>query len=529
MVQAAAVKALRPLLAPFVALGDVFREPNLRRLELAWVGADLGGWAWTVALSVYAYQHDGLRGLALVGFLRMLANAIPAPFAGLVADRYPRRLVMVASDLSRFVLLLGSAAAAWAGAPVAVYALTLLFSVAMAFFRPAQAALLPSLASAPEQLTAANAAASTIESVSLFAGPALGGLLLSVSSPATVFAVTSGAFLWSALLVLSIRVHEERSPSDAGTGRLAEFFAGFATIGRDGRLRLLIGLFAAQTFVAGALMVLIVVVALDLLGAGETGVGYLNSAIGAGGLAGGAIALAASARRLAVPFAIGILLWGIPIVLVGVFANTAAAIVLLVVVGIGNSLVDVAAFTLLQRAVPDEVLGRVFGVLEGLALTAVAVGSLVAGPLAEAIGIRWTLVAFGALLPVLAALVWPRLLAIDAAAEPPPADEVELLRSLPIFAPLSPPVLEEVASHAEHVDVAAGETVIHQGDPGNRFYVVAAGEPRWPWTAEKASRSGRASTSAKSPYCTTCRGRPRSPRAPTPVCTRSTGTSSSLR
>jgi MFS family permease len=468
------VKVLRPLVSPFLALADVFREPNLRKLQLAWLASNTGGWAWVVALSVYAFEHDGARGLALVGFLRMLANAVPAPFASALADRYPRRRVMIASDLARVVLLGLSAAAAWAGSPIAVYALTLAFSVAMAPFRSAQAALLPSLTAAPEQLTAANAASSTIESVGMFAGPALGGLLLAVSSPATAFAATAGAIAWSAVLIVGIRVEEPRPAREATAGRLAELLAGFTAIARESRLRLLVGLFVAQTAVAGALMVLIVVASLDFLDAGDAGVGYLNSAIGVGGLLGGVVALAGG-RRLGLPFGLGILLWGVPIALVGVFANTVAALVLLALVGVGNSLVDVSAFTLLQRAVPDEVLGRVFGVLEGLALTSIAVGSLVAGPLADAVGIRWALVATGAFLPALAALVWPRLLALDAEA-PVPEAEVELLRSLQIFAPLFEPVLEELASELEPVTVAAGDTIVRQGEPGDRFYVVADGE-----------------------------------------------------
>src|SRR4051794_36224913 len=218
MLQAPVVKVLRPLVSPFLALADVFRNPNLRRLELAWLGADLGGWAWATALAVYAYEHDGARGLAVVGFLRMLANALPAPFAAVLADRYPRRLVMIGSDVARAAILAGSAMAAWAGAPVAVYALAVLFSVAMAAFRPAQAALLPSLADAPEQLAAANAASSTIESVSLFIGPALGGLLLSVSSAATVFAVTAGGFLWGLLLGAPVR-GQQGGAAPHGRGR----------------------------------------------------------------------------------------------------------------------------------------------------------------------------------------------------------------------------------------------------------------------------------------------------------------------
>ena len=123
-------------------------------------------------------------------------------------------------------------------------------------------------------------------------------------------------------------------------------------------------------------MVLVVVAAIELLDIGDAGVGYLNSAFGVGGLVGAALALLLVARqRLASDFAIGMFLWGIPLILVGLWTEPAAAIVLLALIGVGDVLIEVAAPTLLQRAVPDEVLGRVFGAVESILTGTMGIGA----------------------------------------------------------------------------------------------------------------------------------------------------------
>jgi len=255
-----------------------------------------------------------------------------------------------------------------------------------------------------------------------------------------------------------------------------ELLAGFRTIARERRLRLLVGLFAAQTFVDGMLNVLIVVVALRLLDTGQAGVGFLNSAVGIGGLLG---ALAAAAlvgrRRLAADFGLGIFIWGVPIALVAVWPNQIFALVLLGIVGIGNTIVDVSGMTLLQRAAPDEVLARVFGVLESLLLLTVGLGAAAAPLLLAWLGTRGALIFAGALLPLLVVPVWPRLAAIDRAGHIP-EQQLGLLRDNPIFAPLPAPTLEQLAEALEELRVPADEEVIRQGEPGDRFYLVAEGE-----------------------------------------------------
>jgi len=255
-----------------------------------------------------------------------------------------------------------------------------------------------------------------------------------------------------------------------------ELAAGFEAVARDSRLRLLIGLFSAQTLVGGALNVLVVVTALELLDVGEAGLGFLTSADGLGGLVGalGALFLVGR-RRLAATFGAGILLWGVPLALIGVWPEYVVAFAMLVVVGFANTIVDVAGLTLLQRGVDNSVLARVFGVLETVVLSAIALGGVLAALLVSLLGIRGALVAAGAFLPALTLLTWRRLAAIDAAAVVP-TDRVALLRSGPIFAPLPPATVEHLALSLEPVTVVAGTDIVRQGEPGDRFYLVEEGE-----------------------------------------------------
>ena len=458
------------------AFRAVFANRSLRRIQLAWAASIMGTWAYGIAVAVFAYEQGGATAVGVVTMVRWLAAAIASPFAALLGDRYDRRWVMVGSDLARAALIGAAGLAVYSDAPpLVVYALASLVSVAATPFRPAQAALVPALAETPEQLTAANVTASSIESVGIFGGPALGGLLLVAAGPATVFAVTTAALLWSAVMVSGIPAGKsapvEREPSSMGE----ELLAGFRAVARDRRTRVLVGLFSAQTFVDGMLNVLIVVIALKLLDTGQAGVGFLNSAVGVGGLLGAVAAAALVGRgKLAADFGVGIFIWGLPIALVAVWPNQVSALVLLGIVGIGNTLVDVSGMTLLQRAAPEDVLARVFGVLESLLLVTPALGAVVAPLLLNWLGTRGALVVAGALLPLLVVPAWPALRRIDRAARVP-VERLNLLRGNPIFAPLPESTLEQLADSLQPVRVSAGQEVVRQGESGDRFYLVEEG------------------------------------------------------
>ncbi len=460
------------------AFASLYRNPSLRRLQLAWIGSSVGTWGYVVALMVYAYGHGGPSAVGLVGVIRWFPAAIAAPFGGMLGDRFPRLRVMVVSDLVRAGALTAAAAAIAFSAPAAVvYVLAILVTVTSQAFQPAESALLPTLAESPEELAAANVANSTIEYAGYFVGPALGGVLLAVSSVETVFAATAAAFLWSAAMLALIRLRAPEPAREAARGSWQhEALAGFRTIWRDSRLSLIVALFAAQTFVYGGLTVLIAVASIQLLGLGSPGIGYLNAALGVGGLIGGVVAVTlVGVRRLALIFGVGLVLWGTPILVLGLWAKTGAAFVLIGLAGLGMTLTDVAGFTLLQRAVPEEVLARVFGVLHSAFFAAGGIGAIIAPALVSWLGIKGALIVTGALLPAVTAPSFGMLGRIDRSLTVPTA-QINALRAIEMFAPLPAPTLEALAMSLARVDVPAGETLFRQGDHGDRFYIIESGE-----------------------------------------------------
>jgi len=468
----------RQLVDSLRAFASLYRNPRLRRLQLAWIGSSVGTWGYVVALMVYAYKQGGPGAVGLVGLIRWFPAAAAAPFGGMVGDRFPRLRVMVVSDLIRAGALAAAAAAIVIDAPATVvYLLAILVTLVSQAFQPAESALLPTLAESPEELAAANVANSTIEAAGYFVGPALGGVILAVSNVQTVFVVTAVAFLWSAAMLALIRLRGPEPTSEIARGSWQhEALAGFRTIWHDSRLRLIIGLFAAQTLVYGAFVVLTAVASIRLLGLGSPGIGYLNAALGVGGLVGGIVAVAlVGSRRLGLTFGLALILWGTPILLIGVWAKPAPAFVLIGLAGLGLTLVDVAGFTLLQRAVPEHVLARVFGVLHSAFYATAGIGAIVAPALVSWLGIRSALIVVGAVIPVVTIPSFGMLAQVDRTLTVPTA-QLDALRAIEMFAPLPAPTLEALAASLTRLEVPAGETIFRQGDHGDRFYIVNSGE-----------------------------------------------------
>jgi MFS family permease len=405
----------------------------------------------------------------------MLPSAFAVPFTSGLSDRFQRHRLLVVVHLARAVALgAGAALIVGGGPPAAVYATASLAALAATPFRPAHWALLPTLARTPRELVAANVSSSTLESVATVVGPLLGGLLLAVWSPAGAFVLSAVLFLGSAFLTARVGAEGMR-PRERGR-ILHDALAGFRTLAADRDPRLLVVLFVAQTFVRGLLNVLIVVTALELLDLGGSGVGFLNASFGVGGLVGAFwVMTLVTRRRLAYPFAAGMILWGAPIALIGIWPHEWVALLALALAGGGNTLLDVAGLTLIQRIVDDAVLGRVFGVLETGSYAAVGLGAIVAPALVAVFGIRGALVASGLLLPVLALASWRRLGEINDRVVIPER-ELALLRRLSIFSPLPPATVERLAMNLVPIHRHGGETVVRTGEVGDRFYVVGAGE-----------------------------------------------------
>jgi MFS family permease len=486
-------QAVKRLVSQLRESGAAFRavwaNRNLRLVTLSLTVGSLGGWGYSVAVSVYAFHHGGASAVGLMWIVRMVPSALFAPLGGVVADRLPRRHVMMSADLLRTGAILVGALVVWRGwGSAIVYLVAAVVAVLSPPWGSASSAILPALSTTPTELTAANASSGIIDSVGFFLGPAIAGAVLAAANVQTTLLLTAGGMLMSFFAVSRIPASAERADEPAATrpagaessGSAVERFAsdalaGFKAIVSDSRLAVLLGTFAAAAAWSGAMEVLILSIALRLLHIGNIGVGYLNSVFGIGALVGAFVTAAlVGMRRLSVPFITGGLLWVAP-VLIAIWPTKTAAIVALVILGIGNPLLDVPCFTLLQRAVPEALLARVFGVLQLLWNGAIAIGAIVTPALISAVGIRGTLVIAGCFVPALVIVLWPRLVRIDAEAIAPAADRLELLSRMPIFAPLPGGTLESLAARLSAVEFPAGSVVIREGDEGDYFYAIAEG------------------------------------------------------
>jgi predicted MFS family arabinose efflux permease len=410
------------------------------------------------------------------GLMRLLPAAVVAPFAASLGDRFRRERFLLAVILCGSAALAGSAAATLAGSRSLVFGCAALSGISTTLIRPGLQALLPSLARTAEELIASNGATSTVEGLGALVGPLFAGLVVSGAGVGAVFIGGAVMLMVAVVLLARVRIHghaEAIASSPGETARVA-ITAGFRPLLGAPGARLLFWLAVAQTFVRGCLNVLIVVAAFRIFGGRAADVGYLTTAIGVGGLVGALGATMLDARRLAVAFAAALVFWGIPIAFVAPWPRFAVALVLFAIVGAANSVEDVALFTLFQRTVADNVLTRALGLFWGLAMGAVAIGSIVAPALVTALGPRSAFVLVGLLLPFLVLVTFTRLAHIDATNAPTPG--LDLVSGVPMFAPLSLAAKERVARQLLPVAVSAGDIVIHAGDVGDRFYIVQSGE-----------------------------------------------------
>jgi MFS family permease len=378
------------------------RDPALRRIGVAFAAFNVAEWATWIAMLVYAYDHAGVVGSGVVAVVQLVPAAFFAPFASTLADRYPRERVLVASYVAQSLAMGATAAAIASDAPlVTVYALAAVAATAVTITRPAQNGLLPSLATTPTQLVAANGSLGAIENAGILIAPLCAGALLEIGGAALVYTVMALAVAAGGAVVARLRVARAatttRVPLDPR--------AALRSLGQDRGAASLVALLAAESVQIGAMDVLFVALALDVLRTGDAGVGILNAAMGLGGVIGAiAAARALGGRRLVRGVAVGAIVWGGGIAAIALLRDAWTVAAMIAFAGIGRSLADVAARTLLQRVARADVLSGVFGVLEGLSMAALAIGSLLAPALVQIFDVRAALIGVGAVLPVMVAL-----------------------------------------------------------------------------------------------------------------------------
>lgn len=451
------------------------RNPELRRVELAYLTFTVAEWGTWLAMLVYAYDQGGTTEAGVLATVLLVPAAILAPVLGGLAERFPPGRSLVAGYAAQAVSCGVVAVAMLLNADrIVVYVLLVLPSIAYTMTRPAQASFAPGLARRPEQLAVTNVVSGWIESVSTLAGPLLVGVVLSFSAPDAVFAVGAALGLGAAILVGPMRDLVAPSQTDAENGTSIAASIGF--VGRDANARNLLLVLGAQSVAIGALDILYVELARGVYHLGGNWAGYLNAAFGVGSV----LAVVITARlvghpRLAVPLVVSLAGWSVALFALGALPSLGVALVLLAVAGGSRATFDVTGRTLLQRVARPDLLARVFGLLEGMEMAGLALGSLLAPALISLGGARAAFIGVGLVLPLAALVAGRRLLDIDRHATVPVV-EIALLRSLPMFAPLPPPTLESLAHSLELEVVPAGVDVIVQGDAGDRLYVVAEGE-----------------------------------------------------
>jgi MFS family permease len=458
------------------------REPRIRAVQSAWCACIVAEFALTTALAVYAYRAGGPIAVGVVGLVRAVPAGAVGPFAATIADRMPRERALVAILTVRVLSVAAAAAAALADAPIGLlYAAAAIDAVVYSVYWPAHSSLLVELADDADDLTSANAASTTIENVGGLAGPVIAGILLALASAGAVLAVSAGLLACGAALASRVTVDRGRAglyrEHPAADERI-DLLAGFRTLRREPAPRLIIGLYLAQTLCLGAANALVVLLALDVLGVNDGGVGILLAVCGFGGIVGSLVSLGLVGRpRLGAWLRGALLAWGAGMMLVGASDDGVLLIVAaigLAIIGAGNALVDVTALTLLQRLVRDDVLARVLGVFEGLWWVALGLGGLLAAAAAESHGTRPVIFVVGLVLPSLA-LVSSRALAALDRRHVDLGRPLELLRGMPLFAALPTLALERLAIHARPMSVKTGDVVIERGAVGDRFYVIDSG------------------------------------------------------
>lgn len=461
------------------ALAVDFGNRDLGRLGIARVGTSFASFCFSIALGVYGFEVGGAIAVGVIALVRLAPGAIASPFAGLLSDRYSRRSVLVGSAAAISFVLTAACAAATFDAPHAViYALGGIFTVAISGYVPAEAALLPALARTPQELSAANVTHSAMDSSGFLLAAVGTGVMLALATPAVVFGVAAlGALL---TMIVLTGIEPDRRPEYDGDGEISgiarETTLGFRTLVAHPGLLLASATLVMLLFFEGVADVLVVIMALELLHLSEGSIGFLNAAWGVGALIGGAgLAMLLSRGRLAIALAAGSLLIGISAVLPAAWPVAVAGYAAWLGIGIGYTFTEVAAKTLLQRLGSDETLGRVVGSLESARLAAMALGSIGASAIVALLGTRGALLALGALMPLFVILCWTRLRAFEIGA-PVAEGPFRLLRENSIFTPLPVATLERLSHDMTEVGASAGEEVIVQGDVGDCFYLIEAGE-----------------------------------------------------
>lgn len=460
------------------AYRDVLAVPDARALIGASAASQIGNWLYNAALLGYVYSATHSAGwVGAATICRLLPLVLLGPFGGAIADRYPRRTVLLAGDALRLLIMAAIAATVVSAGPVAlVIAFTAVASAAGCAEKPAAMALLPRLVG-EIRLGPANALLHTVQDLGVVIGPAIGAILLAVAPAWVAFVANGATFAVSALLITAIS--PDRAPAAGRTSGVAQLADGLRTVRTTTFALWLILVVAMVEFTYGAQTVQLVVYARQSLGLGSGGYGVLLTAVGAGGLVSAAVngRLATSRRVSLIVIVTGSLACATELAYAGVQVLT-IALVITVIGNVGLVSCEVVGETALARIVPREALGRVIGIFNAVSVAAMVAGAVLAPVLVASTSLRASLLILGAValaITLLCRLGLRGLDALNAQRADALASRVKVLEGLPVTVGVPQIVLEQLAAAAQFCPLPPGIDVVVQGAPAHAFYAVVDG------------------------------------------------------
>ena len=503
------------------AYRELLRNGPLTRLLVGEFVSSIGDWLYLMAILILVYQvtEDPVI-LGLVGAARVIPYVFLSVPAGIVADRFDRRLILLSTDVARGILMLVIAAVVFVDGSIwLVIALTIVATCFSSFFGPAIGAYLPTLVEDEEQLGPANSAWSALDYLAFMVGPAVAGILIAAGGLVIAFLLNAASFAVIAVVLWRLprsvanpvtAVAAEASAPEGAPGATADAVSVGAPAPGPGpapapgpepalaparapapapapasvmESRILVPLLGLAVIdvignvVGGGLSVLTVIIATTDLGGGEEATGFLNAGLGLGGFIGALVAGALVLRPSLVPVLVGgSVVYAIGLAALGFAPALGAAIAAITVAAAGSIVIEVSSMTIFQRVVPDGVRGRALGVLGTVSTIAFAAGSFLLPVLADAVGTAPVMAAAGVAVAV-AGLAGALMAASAARRKAGSTADVRVnrLAGLPLFAGVPAAALEAVAVRLQPLRVGAGAVVIREGDVADRFYLIDKG------------------------------------------------------
>jgi MFS family permease len=464
---------MRVLPVTFTALSS---RTGLRRVLVAYALYDLVEFSIWLAIILYAFDRSGAELAGTVAVVQLLPASLIAPMLVSIGDRMPRGTALLMAHAGVAVATLLTSVAIVAQAPLWVVVLaSTAATTSVAVVRPIHFAALPLLATSTDDLVSANCLSSAADGAGLFLGPVLAGIGAAYVGPWLVFSVASGFALVATLLCLGLRIAGSGGPAEGEPDDWRAAAQGLRALRRDRPSLALLALLTSGFVMAGALDVLGVAYSVDVLGRGQSGAGLIVGALGLGAFVGASWAARFSGRRRLTPvIAAAGLAQGLCFALVAALRGLSAAMLVIALVGAASALLLVASRTLMQRAVDDRILARVFAVQEGASLLGLAFGAASVTVLLRWLSPAGAFVPLGIGAALLALFVIPLVRRLDDRAAYLP-HELSLLRGVDFLEVLPAYELERLAQLAAWRELAGGAEAVRQGDTGEDFFVIGEG------------------------------------------------------